>query len=73
MNALVVYDSQCENTERIARAIADELRELGRVRIIRVDSAHPAELQGVDAWQRGGSTSFCRATIATGDLKRASL
>jgi flavodoxin I len=48
MNALVVYDSQYENTERIAQAIADTLDEFGEARAVRLDPAHPLEFQGVD-------------------------
>jgi flavodoxin len=48
MNALVLYDSQYGNTERIARAIADTLREFGEVRTVLVNHEHAAELRGVD-------------------------
>ena len=49
MNALVIYDSLYGDTERIAQAIAGALREYGQVRAVRavrVDPAHPVELQG---------------------------
>src|SRR5262249_20859925 len=48
MNALVVYDSQFGNTERIARAVAEALGTPGQARAARIDPAYPVELQGVD-------------------------
>lgn len=48
MNALVIYDSQYSNTERIALTIADALGKSGQVQIVRVDSARSTELQEVD-------------------------
>lgn len=48
MNALVLYDSQYGNTERIAQTIADALREHAEVRLVRLDPAHPVDLQGAD-------------------------
>ncbi len=48
MNALVVYDSQFGNTERLAQAIADTLRASGQAQAVRVDLARPVSLQGVD-------------------------
>lgn len=48
MNALVVYDSQFGNTERIAKAMADTLSEFGEARAVRVNQADPANFRGVD-------------------------
>ena len=48
MDALVVYDSQYGDTERIARTIADALNDLGEARVVPVDPAHPVELRGVE-------------------------
>src|SRR5829696_3981945 len=62
MNALVVYDSQYGNTERIAQAIADTLREFGEVQAIRLDPGHPVELQGVDMFIMGCPTQGWRPT-----------
>ena len=64
MNALVVYDSQYGNTERIAQAIADTLREFGQVRAVRVDAAHRVELQSVDMLIVGCPTQGWRPTPA---------
>ena len=64
MNALVVYDSQYGNTERIAQAIADALGTLGQARAIRVDPAQPVEIQGVDMLILGCPTQGWRPTQA---------
>jgi len=62
MNVLVVYDSQYGNTQRIAQAVADTLREFGRVRLVCVDPAHPVELEDVDLLVMGCPTQGWRAT-----------
>jgi flavodoxin len=62
MNALVVYDSRYENTERIAQAIADALGEFGEARAVRLDPAHPLEFQGVDMFIVGCPTQGWRPT-----------
>ena len=64
MNALVVYDSQYENTERIAQAIADTLDEFGEARAVRLDPAHPLEFEGVDMFIVGCPTQGWRPTPA---------
>ncbi len=62
MNALVVYDSQYGNTERLARAIADTLREFAQARVVHVDPAHPADLRDVDLFIVGSPTQGWRPT-----------
>lgn len=62
MQALVVYDSQFGNTEKIALAIASALREFGQVQAVHADPAHPAELAGVDLLVVGGPTQNMKAT-----------
>jgi len=64
MNALVVYDSQYGDTQRIAQAIADTLGEFGEARALRLDPAHPVELQGVDLFILGCPTQGWRPTPA---------
>jgi flavodoxin len=64
MNTLVIYDSQYGNTERIAQAIADTLREFGQAQAIRIDPAHPASFQGVDLLILGSPTQGMRPTPA---------
>ena len=46
MNALVLYDSQYGDTERIAQVIADTLGEFGEARAVRLDPRQPVELHG---------------------------
>ena len=41
MNALIVYDSQYGNTERIAQCITSTMKEFGRARVVRVDQVIP--------------------------------
>jgi|SRR6185437_717337 len=64
MNALIVYDSQFGNTERIATAIADTLRTSGDVRSLRADPAHPLDLEHVDLLILGCPTQGWRPTKA---------
>ena len=62
MNALVLYDSQYGDTERIAQAIADTLAEFGEARAVRLDPAQPVELQGLDVFIVGSPTQGWRPT-----------
>ncbi len=62
MNTLVVYESQFGNTEKVAVAIAGALRAFGQAHAVRVDSAHPGGLQGVDMLVVGGPTQNRGAT-----------
>lgn len=62
MNALVVYDSQFGNTEKVALAIADALRAFGQARAVHADPAHPVELNGLDLLVVGGPTQNMGAT-----------
>jgi flavodoxin len=62
MNTLVVYDSQYGNTERIAQAIANTLREFGQAQAVHVAQAHPIEFQGVDLLILGCPTQGFRPT-----------
>jgi flavodoxin len=65
MNALVLYDSQYGDTQRIAQAIADKLAEFGEARAVRLDPSQPVELQGVDVFIVGCPTQGWRPTPAT--------
>jgi flavodoxin len=62
MNALVLYDSQYGDTERIAQAVADALGEFGEARAARLDPTQPVELQGVDLFILGCPTQGWRPT-----------
>ncbi len=64
MNTFVIYDSQFGNTEQIAQAIAGALRAFGQAQAVRVDPAHPIELQGVDLLILGCPTQGFRPTPA---------
>lgn len=45
MNTVIMYDSAFENTEQLARVIADTLRAHSTVRIFRVAEADPLDLE----------------------------
>ena len=64
MYALIVYDSQYGNTERIARCIASTLSEFGQARAVRVGHIHPDELQDVNLLILGCPTQGMRQTPA---------
>lgn len=64
MNALVIYDSQYGNTERIAQAIADTVRALGQAHAVRIDPAHPVEFHGEDMLIVGSPTQGWKPTKA---------
>jgi flavodoxin len=64
MHALVVYDSQFGNTERIAAAIADTLRTTGDVRLAHVEPERPLDLEGIDLLVLGCPTQGWRPTVA---------
>jgi len=64
MNALVLYDSQYGDTERIAQAIADTLAEFGEARAVRLDPSQPIVLQGLDLFIVGCPTQGWRPTPA---------
>ena len=64
MHALVIYDSQFGNTERIAAAIADTLRTTGEVRLAHVEPERPLDLEGVDLLILGCPTQGWAPTVA---------
>ena len=64
MYALIIYDSQYGNTERLARSIASTLSEFGQARAVRVGHIHPDELQNVDLLILGCPTQGMRQTPA---------
>jgi flavodoxin len=68
MNALVLYDSQYGDTERIAQAIADASGEFGEAQAVRLDPEQPLELQGVDVFIVGCPTQGWRPTPAIQSL-----
>lgn len=56
MDALVVYDSQYGNTQRVARAIGSRLEKFGSVRLVSVEESPGIDLTGVDLLVIGGPT-----------------
>ncbi len=48
MNILIIYYSSFGNTQRIAEAIAETLRDKGSIRLILADKVNHAELQRAD-------------------------
>lgn len=62
MNALVVYDSQYGNTEKIARAVGSALGPDARV--MRAGGVDPADLESVDLLVVGSPTHGGRPTEA---------
>lgn len=68
MNTVIVYDSQYGNTERIARAIASTLENVGPVQVARIDPDHPLDCQQADLLILGSPTQGFRATPAMQDF-----
>jgi flavodoxin len=64
MHALVIYDSQYGNTERIAQTIAEALRAFGPAEAVHVDPAQPLALEEADLVVVGSPTQGWRATPA---------
>jgi flavodoxin len=62
MNALVVYDSQYGNTERIAQVIADTLGEFGEARAVGLDPGQGTELEGMSMFIVGCPTQGWKPT-----------
>jgi flavodoxin len=64
MRALIIYDSQYGNTEKIAQSIAASLREKGEVSITKVSELSPDQLEGSDLLVVGSPTQQFRTTEA---------
>jgi hypothetical protein len=65
MRALVVFETLWGNTEKVARAVADRLREAAEVEVVDSDSA-PASVDGYDLVVVGGPThAFSMSRPAT--------
>ena len=64
MKAIVIYDSQYGNTERIAQAIADALSQFGPARAVRVAKESSGSLEGIDLLLMGCPTQGWRPTLA---------
>lgn len=68
MNALVIYDSQYGNTERIAQTIADTLRAFGEARAVHVGPESADELRGSDTVIFGSPTQGWKHTKGMQDF-----
>lgn len=62
MNALVVYDSQFGNTEKIAQVIAQTLTEYGQARALRAGDYTADALQGIELLVVGCPTQAWHST-----------
>jgi hypothetical protein len=56
MRAMVVYESMFGNTRRVAEAIADALRDVMEVQLLRADTARDVGLEGTDLVVVGAPT-----------------
>lgn len=56
MHTIVIYGSRTGNTERLATAIAESLRQFGPVKLQPVEGAWPEVLPGTDLLIVGGPT-----------------
>ena len=68
MKALVVYDSQFGNTEKIARVIGDTLAKGAETTLLRAAAATPQALSGYDLIIIGSPTQRFNATETVGGL-----
>src|SRR5690606_11605555 len=62
MKAVVLYDSQFGNTEKIAQAIGDALSKGSEVTLLRAGAATPQDLSGYDLIVAGSPTQRFQAT-----------
>lgn len=62
MKALIIYDSQFGNTEKIARAIRDALAAKAETILLHAASATPQDLTGYDLLVAGSPTQRFHAT-----------
>src|SRR5919109_240755 len=62
MNSLVIYGSHFGNTQKVAYAIAAELRTLGLVKLLAADEAPDRIPEGLDLLVVGGPTEGFRMT-----------
>lgn len=68
MKAIIVYDSQYGNTEKIAQTIGEVLQQHGEVTLTKVADAGPEMLAGVDLVVVGSPTQQFRATAGMRDF-----
>ncbi len=74
MKAIVIYDSQFGNTEKIAQAVRDALSDTAETRLMRASSVAPRDLMAADLLVVGSPTQRFHATeLVDRFLKGASL
>jgi flavodoxin len=64
MNTLVVYGTRYGNTQQVAEAIGDGLKDAGPVEVLSLESATPTHVRSSDLVVLGGPTEAHRATPA---------
>ncbi len=64
MQTLVVYGTRYGNTQKIAEAIADGLKESGPVEVLGLEAATPAKVRAADLIVLGGPTEAHGTTPA---------
>jgi flavodoxin I len=62
MKAIVIYDSQFGNTEKIAQTIRDALSDTAETRLMRASSVAPRDLMAADLLVVGSPTQRFHAT-----------
>ena len=62
MKAMVIYDSQFGNTEKIAQTIRDALTDTAETRLMRASSVAPRDLMAADLLVVGSPTQRFHAT-----------
>jgi len=62
MNSLVIYGTRFGNTEKISRAIAEELRSSGAVKSLLIEEVDDSSVKGADLLVIGGPTENHRLT-----------
>lgn len=68
MKALVVYDSQFGNTERVARAVGEALEESHQVQVAKPGDVSPDQLQGLGLLVVGSPTQRFSPTAGTNEF-----
>ncbi len=71
MRIMVIYDSAYGNTEEIAKAVAEGLKDKGEVSVFKVDNVRPGDIKDIDLLIVGSPTRVFSPTRAIVDFIRA--
>jgi flavodoxin len=71
MNTLVIYDSQYGNTEKIALAIGDSIKNQVNAKVMRVGDVSPDQFTGIKLLIVGSPTQRFRPTAAISNLLKS--